>query len=392
MQICNAANDCLRSALRGIACNEVLLRPSRFFVAPSRSEWLRPAPAVGARRAALLVIAASLVLVGTRTHAQAEPYRLALLELESDDVRDDFAQRLTARLRAALSEHREFELRYAPVSLAQLSLAHNCDTAQPQCLSAIARDLNLDGFVFGKATHEGGAPVVLLRRFDLASATVDRSALVAFSSLQLTRVELERGVDELLARLLAVKPTPASPRSAVPLAASGSSSQPMPTQEHAAPVLAPTAPAAAASGGTSTQAAFAYGLIAASVLSAGMAVASFVWVDQAENDPDFNSYRLAVGDQNPSARDVCDEAEAGHRYGLDAASFKDARDSCRTGATFEVLQYVFIATAVVAGGFGAYLLAADDSDTTTDSRARASVRLRPALARHALGITTLVQF
>jgi hypothetical protein len=287
---------------------------------------------------------------------------------------------LTERLRAALSDRSGYELQYAPVSLAQLSLAHDCDTSKADCLATIARELKLDGFVFGKVTHEGGAPVALLRRYDLRSGSVDRSALVTFASVEVAQDELERGAEELLASLLGGQPSAGRAR------LQPSASQPA---KAAAPA---STPATAASTGLSGQAAVAYSLLGLAVLSAGMAVASFIWVNDAEHNANFNSYRLAVGDSNPSVRDVCSEASAGKNYGLDATSFSQVKSSCSTGTTFEVLQYVFIASAVVAGGVGTYLLASHDSTSDEPSAAGHGLRLRPSLGRRELGLSARLVF
>ena len=314
-----------------------------------------------------------------RARAEGTPYRLALLELESDAVHDNFAKRLTERLRAALSERHDFELRYAPVSLAQLSLAHDCDTSRIECLSTIARELKLDGFLFGKATHEGGALVAVLRRYDLHSESVDRSALVSFASLEVGQPELEHGAQELLARLLGGsiprRPAPPAPHPTAPVAATEHAEQPQ-----------------RADTGTSGQSIVGYALLATAVVSAGMAVASFVLVDKAENNVNYKNYRLAVGDTSPDVRDVCGEAEAGRSYGLDAAKFRDVKSSCSAGRTFELLQYVFIATTVISGGVSAYLLASDDTESEDSARQALRVRLAPRLSQRELGLGASLRF
>jgi hypothetical protein len=330
--------------------------------------------------AALLAFACCGLASGS-AHAREAPYRLALLELESDNVHDNFAGLLTERLRSALSERSGYELQYAPVSLAQLSLAHDCDTSKADCLATIARELKLDGFVFGKVTHEGGAPVALLRRYDLSNGSVDRSALMTFASTEVAQDELERGAQELLASLLGSQP-PAGRARLQPSAA-----KPAKTAHTA------STPASAPSTGLSGQATVAYSLLALSVLSAGMAVASFIWVNDAEHNANFNGYRLAVGDSNPGVRDVCSEASAGKSYGLDAASFRQVKSSCTTGTTFEVLQYVFIAGAVVAAGVGTYLLASDDSTSEQPSPAvRSRLSLRTSLGRRDFGLSARLSF
>jgi hypothetical protein len=336
-------------------------------------------------RCALLLSLLLAMPVASVARANAGPYRLALLELESDDVHDNFAKLLTERLRAALSERSDYELRYAPVSLAQLSLAHDCDTSRADCLATIARELKLDGFIFGKATHEGGTPVAVLRRYDLRSRSVDRSALVTFASLEPSHAELERGVQALLAQLL---DPPASQRHTAGsqlLAAAE-------TDAHHDAAGASPLPAAPPAASSSHGHMLAYSLLAASVVSAGMAIASFVWVDKAAHDSHFNDYRLAVGDVSPTVRDVCAEASADRNYGLDASSFQAVKNSCSVGTTFEVLQYVFIASTVVAGGFAAYLLASDTGSSDERGAVTRGLRVRPQLGQRQLGLDAVLRF
>jgi hypothetical protein len=62
---------------------------------------------------------------------------------------------------------------------------------------------------------------------------------------------------------------------------------------------------------------------------------------------------------NPEVNDVCKAADIGLTYepqGFDGADVPAVRDLCSTGDTVEVLQYVFLGTAIVSGGLGVYLL------------------------------------
>jgi hypothetical protein len=313
-------------------------------------------------------------------------YRIAVLDLESDDVHDNFAGELTQRLRTTMQSRTGFTLHDTHVSLLQLSLAQNCDPAQAECLGQLAVQLEVDGFIFGKVTHEGGAPVALLRRYDIKSQSVDRTSLVTFTSREIESDELERGAQHLLNDLLGAQ------------AASG--------EVHAA-VLPPaaesatTAPAAKG-GGISPRTTLGYALIATSLLAAGMTAVSFIEVYDAEHNANYTRYRYAVGDTNPGVNNVCSEANAGHTYGLDAASFNEAKSSCSMGNTFSVLQYVFLGAAVVTGGVGAYLLATDeseqapsaDSKRTARDAGRSSVafRLQPNLGFRSGGLSARLSF
>src|SRR3982751_1624624 len=92
-----------------------------------RSQWLR-----SALSSACLC---SWLLTGAAAAASGE-YRLAVLELESDDLQDKFAEDLAQQLRRALAARSDYTLHDTHVSLAQLSLGQNCDVSRAGCLAA----------------------------------------------------------------------------------------------------------------------------------------------------------------------------------------------------------------------------------------------------------------
>jgi hypothetical protein len=319
--------------------------------------------------------------IAERASANSAGYRLAILDLESDDVHDNFAGELTKRLDAAMTSRTSYRLHETHVSLLQLSLSQNCDPAQAECLGVLAVQLQVDGFIFGKVTHEGGAPVALLRRYDMKSQSVDRTSLVTFASREVQPADLERGAEHLLNDLLGPPSATSTALVAPPLAAGAA----------AADAGQPGAESTGISGRTT----LGYALIAGSLLAAGMTAVSFIEVYDAEQNANYTRYRYAVGDSNPGVSNVCHEADAGHMYGLDAASFKEAQSSCHLGNTFEVLQFVFLGTALVTGGIGAYLLATDDTETEpspTKKPSTASWHVRPNFAFGRAGLDARVSF
>jgi hypothetical protein len=135
-------------------------------------------------------------------------------------------------------------------------------------------------------------------------------------------------------------------------------------------------------------------LLGGAVLSTGAAVFSFFEVNRAEKNRDFERYRLAVGARTTNVSDVCDEANAGRRYGLDASSFREAKSACSRGTTFEILQFVFIGSAVVSGGLAAYFLSTSGGG---GAKERAQVgndtwSLHPTLARKGFGLGARMKF
>lgn len=122
------------------------------------------------------------------------------------------------------------------------------------------------------------------------------------------------------------------------------------------------------------------GTSAASLIGMG---ASWAVIDSVNNDEDFKAYSNAVyiGNQSrtgtPAVQDVCDEALSGSPYPQSGANLSDIQDMCKRGRTFEVLQWVFLGSAVLSGGAGAYLLVTEDSDDGQARRRGPSLSLRP---------------
>ena len=132
-------------------------------------------------------------------------------------------------------------------------------------------------------------------------------------------------------------------------------------------------------------------MLGAAVVSAGLTVLSFVEINQSVHDPSFEAYRLAVGQNDVRATDVCDEAGTGKRYGLSDANFRDVRSACSTGQTFEVLQYVFLGTAVVTGGLATFLLLGGDDAHETERKPQA-VTLLPSVGLRQIALHASLRF
>lgn len=377
-----------RSCVRGdistktqYPCSHQPQRPSArpAVAAAACSSWLQ-AIACG-----LGVYVALAVLASQPAQAASDEYRLAVFELESDALHDQFADGIAARVRSALDARSDYALHQTRVSLTQLSLAQDCNTNDAACLGAIARSLGIDGFLFGKITHDGGAPAVVLRRYDLWSASVDRSALASFNSTSPQADELDHAATRLLEDLLGPEPTQLS---TVPTP-SGILPAPVAPPQLERPAVLETRESTSLS--PSRIAGFA--LLGGAVLSTGLSVLSFAFVARAERSRDYERYRLAVGQRSMNVRDVCDEADGGRRYGVDAATFREAKNACSRGTTFEILQFVFIGSAVVSGGLAAYFLtSAGGGARERPSLGNRTFSLHPSLARRGFAVNTRIKF
>lgn len=348
---------------------------------------------------------------------------VALLKLESAALHDPLTARFDERLRARLSERTGSALHDTQASLGQMSLAQDCNVAQAQCLDEIAQSFEVQALIFGSVSLDPSPPTAVVHYFDVQHGTLDRSSEITFSSHDAADEELaheaERVVTELLGpeATLAAEVTVAPPVSArqelevaeqeqaqvstltAPESADAMLAHPTslpPPRElapppAAAPSVAPARPQPRS--GLNGRQIAGIALLGGAALSVGLSVLSFVHVERADEDDDLQRYRKLVGQRANEVRDVCDEASLGRRYGLETSGFSRVQSTCDTGSTFEALQFVFIGTAVVSGGLGAYFLAtgsaAERQQPAIGSR---TIRVGPSLARRSIGVGARIKF
>jgi len=70
------------------------------------------------------------------------------------------------------------------------------------------------------------------------------------------------------------------------------------------------------------------------------------------DDGAYVGFRMHV----PASRDVCNELDAGNTWGASDIEVERARSVCSEGRTLEVLTWVFLGGAILAGGAGAAVL------------------------------------
>ena len=354
----------------------------------------------------------------SKARAQAaKPYRLGLLQLESDAVHEDtVAPALMAELRNALPKRTDYELVDTHVSLTQLSLAEDCIVTELSCLAQISEKLTLDGFVFGKVTHDDGeVPMASFRRFDRAQGAIQSTAIISFGSERFSQERLQAEVHQLLNKLLGPGPKQAlaaivAPAAAPVTATPAPTPPPAPVAEAApapAPAAAETAAAAPAKPadpvvapdevdpktGISGRKLAGYVLLGGAAASVGMSVLSFVQVDRAASNTSFQEYRGLVGANNATAKDVCDEANAGKRYNQRPEFINQVKSSCSLGSTFEVLQYVFIGSALVTGGLATFLLlGGGDSKERAQATGLNHITLHPSIGKGGASLSARMRF
>lgn len=347
--------------------------------------------------------ACSLVLTGAlalwpATNARAQSQRVAVLGFGSDGVSEKLCSNFAAALREQVKTSEGYELDDAHASLDQLGMAQDCDVTNDSCLGIIAKRLSVQGFVYGTISLSAGGEVkVSANLFDAASSSVQKNASVSLSKKTASDAELKDRARSLADELLGRR-HPVLRSELLPVESEGEGAVAGETSaEHEAAAsrvaVDQGTPEPQRGHGLSAKRIAGVALLGTAAVSVGLSVLSFVEIDRAQGDQSFDRYRRAVGTMNPKADDVCAEADAGKHYGLDDKSLTAVRDKCSLGKTYEVLQYIFMGTALASGAVSAYLLlSGDDSAERAQLTGTKSLALHPVFSRRSLGMTARMHF
>jgi hypothetical protein len=330
----------------------------------------RPAP--WSRPCIWLLIVASLILSAPAA-AQDQSASLAILGLSSKDGDDEPAAALTGALRAEAAADSELQLSDSTASLSQLAVLHDCEIDDAACRDTIARQLEVDELIYGAIRRtESGHKVELHRYF-----TVDGSLTHASQELTIEGASEAELASEARGLLRELRPSDASEQPA----AAPEPAPELTRTRRPAPLSEPLEPEPQDEPSSNDW--LGYSLLGVAAVSAGLIVFSWSEIDAARNDADFRAYREAVGRVQNGAGidDVCDEADAGRPYFFEGERFKRVRSACGRGATFEILQWVFVGSALASAGFGIYFLLDDEAEPDA---ARAS--LVPVLGKDDAGL------
>ena len=317
-----------------------------------------------------------LVYVGSVQPLAAQSRKqVAVLSLESDMVTDDVAKGLRQAVCDALSARPDWEVHETQVSLAQLSFAHDCSPSEPTCLRAITEQFDLDSLVFGRIARRDDEILVHLSRFEPQAGAVERNADAAFSSHAVTPESLAGHGRALTSELFDM--------SSLNVAARDEADE----SAQLARNLRPDADS-----GVSGRTVAGYSLLGAAALSAGLSVFSFVQIQNAQEDAGFNNYRRAVGRMAPEVQDVCSEVDSGRRYGVSGSDFERSAISCNRGQTYQLLQFVFLGSALITAGFGAFLLLGEHPERARAERPVQALQLQPRFSRSSAELSAQWRF
>ena len=384
--------------------------------------------------------------------ADASVVVLGLRSLEGDD---EFANSMTEALRGAAKTVEGWRLLERAVSMAQMTLAHNCEDIDASCLSEIARGLEADRVIFGTvrrtaarqkfdyevtvslfngSTHTiAGTETQTIER-DLAKQkkTLAKQGQMLITRLSASdanagRLTVEVNVLNAEVRLdgqmigqtqdgkLTLETVTPGEHS-LEVSATGHQVHtqtinispadqsivsvtlertPDPTEVAVAPEQATSASTEPES--RSSLAWLGYTLIGVGAASAIAWGTSMYMIEfQYNRDKTYKDYKDAYGNR---AQDACDAALGGNNAGgmLDAAQLSDFQSRCRTGRTFQTLQWVFLGAAVVTSGIGAFVLISE-SGKSDSGQARLKpppaprFALDPLIDRRSLALQATLRF
>ena len=337
---------------------------------------------------ALAVVAVSGLWSLPVLPAQAQP-SLAVLGFVSEEGDDDLADAFSRVLRAEAAASGSYSVGTSTASLAQMTMAQDCEVSESACRQAIGGALSVDHVIYGAVRRAGSrGHTVEAHLFDSSAGheTVATRSIAAGSTDESALAQTAR---ELLRALT-------SPEEESPAAAPVAEDAPP-----AVPTVAPdVTPLADAEGGEQEEPRapssdsgsndwLGYTLIGVGVASLGATVFSWMQIDQANEDTDLRAYRMAV---SPDVDDACAELDDGNAYGLNAGMIDNAKSACSKGETFDVLQYVFLATAVVSGGVGVYFLLDDESGPSRAANRPRRFALSPQVSPNGARLTARVAF
>jgi hypothetical protein len=306
--------------------------------------------------------------------AVAQP-TVAVLGLSSETQDEDLARSLTDKVRAKVAGSAKWTLSSTSASLDQVMMVHDCESVDDACLAKVAGGLGVEQLVYGKVMRGAGSAAPRAE-VNLYAPSGSRTA-----SADITDTDALDPVAASLVQQLSGTPEP-EPEPVAPVATAPVPEAPEDEEDAESPVPEDDSPTSLKWLG--------YALVGVSVASVGVVVFSWTQINAASDNAAFERYRRNVGERDPTVTDVCDAADAGLSFEVDAPTFNEVRDQCSRGKTFETLQYVFLATAIVAGGAGAYVLLTDDSSESASASRR--LALRPAVGVGGASVTAALRF
>lgn len=382
--------------------------------------------------------------------------RVLVLGMRSIEGDDELANALTEQLRTAARTVDGWQVSNTAVSMAQMGLAHGCDEIDAACLAEIAQGLQVDRVIFGTIRRTSARAdhsfAVMLSLFDAQTGEIARQIGETIAQDKVDTTSLAGHAQRMIERLLSQstggaiavqanvadadvhingqavgqtrdgalrveglqpgqyrieisKPGYVTHVSTVSVIDGADTSLAAVLVQGAAAPSAPYVddtidPNEGKRGGD-------YRVLGWTLIGVGGAALAGAFISMAivsdvNSDPLYEDYRDAVARGNDKVRmenmpqevvtNVCDAAEGGSRYGFSDEQFAKVNDLCSKGNTFEVLQWVFLGTAVAAGGVGTYLVLTSDTGPDESAAAQGRLQLQPRFAPGRATVTATLRF
>ena len=391
-----------------------------------------------------------LGLLAAATPALADGDNVVVLGLRSIEGDDDVANDVTDRLREGVATVPGWIASPTAVSMSQMSLAHGCDELDAACLGDIARGLQADRIIYGTVRRTTAREDYDFARglslYDAQAGAITKQVDDTVPRAEANYDALGPRVEKLLGRLsstlqggaiaVQVNVPDADVRvngQSVGKARDGSLRleglqdgqyrievhkdgftphvSTVTIVEGTETMLSAVLnregidpadyPAEASSGHELAWLGWSLiGVSGAALVGTGVAMLRINSIDEEEL---LNTYRNQVAIGNVKAReegtrvfnDVCDAAEGGFEYELQRSDIEEVADLCAEADTWEVLQWVFVGTAVVAGGVGTYLVLTAEPESNEQVRRSGPASrwaIQPSVGHRSARVTATLQF
>jgi hypothetical protein len=346
----------------------------------------RSASRVPAWIVALSTLLGTTVLLWSAA-AAAQVQSLAILGVAAEGKDDSLAVGLTDALRAEAESLGVYRLTLTRASLSQMTTVQDCEITESSCRAAVGTALGVEMVLYGsvsaasdKGYHvelhlfatDGGQNTQTER--DIPQADADTADIAPHARALLSALRGENEPTDVAA------PAVVKPVSGAQAEPGNDEPVPEPTSSH------------------SSNDWIGYTLLGVGAVTTGLTVLSWVQIVAAEDDPDYKLYQKAVGDQVAPPDDVCQEAYNGklyqgrRTYEAAKAIVVATRDACDKGQTYDRLQYVFLAAALVSFGIGTYFLLDDESDGGSARQAGRRLALLPRVGRDGASLAMHLDF
>lgn len=299
---------------------------------------------------------------------------VSVMTLLNESGDDQVALELTEALRAGARSQEGWHVNDTQMSLSQLGLVHDCEPTEAECLEVIAEAIDAGLMLVGTVQPgQGGGLTARLQLYERGSGFREDMARADFVAANADYSALAMS---LLRQL--IPPEPPADAAAGPVVDPATAGEPQAEEGPDMAAIEMSIPDPE----DGSIAWLGYTLLGVGAASLGLVAYSWVKINEAQEDTTFVTYREQVGTNAPQIKDVCNEADKGHAHGQSDKDVALVADLCDQGKLYDVLQYVFMGTAVVAGAAGGFVLWQDGSGSES-----ANLTIEPRVTRGGAGLS-----